>query len=310
VGRVSTGSAPRPSEENELRSFQYLAPQSIDETVRLLAEHGDRARLIAGGTDIVVQMKESATRFPYPQYLVSVARVPGVMGMEFAEPSGLRIGAAVTMAEIAESPLIRERYAALAEGAGVVGSLQTMNMATIGGNLCNAAPSADTAPALLALGAKAVIVHSSGRRIIPIEEFFAGPGTTVLGPAELLTDVLLPAPTPRTGSAYRRHTPRKQMDIAVVGVAAAVTLGDGNRIESARIALGAVAPTPVRAPQAEASLAGQTAGDDAFARAAEIAAGECSPISDQRGTAEFRRHLVRVMTERMLREAAARAMDG
>jgi carbon-monoxide dehydrogenase medium subunit len=160
---------------------------------------------------------------------------------------------------------------------------------------------------LLALGAQTVIVGSSGRRVIPIEEFFAGPGATVLRPGELLTEILVPSPAPSTGSAYKRHTPRKQMDIAVVGVATAVTLGDDGRIEFARIALGAVAPTPVRAPKAEASLAVWPASDDAFARAAEIAAGECSPITDQRGTAEFRRHLVRVMTERMLLEAARRA---
>ncbi len=290
-----------------LRSFQYLAPQSIDEAVRLLFEHGESARPLAGGTDIVVQMKENATGFPYPGFLVGLSRVPEMRGIEFSESAGLRIGAAVTMAEIAESPIIRERYAAIAEGAGVVGSLQTMNMATIGGNLCNAAPSADTAPALLALNARAVVVGTSGRREIDLGAFFAGPGKTTLAPGELLAEVRAQAPAVRTGSAYKRHTPRKQMDIAVVGVAAVVTLGDGDRIEGARIALGAVAPTPVRAPQAEASLAGQTAGDEAFARAAGIAAGECSPISDQRGTAEFRRHLVRVMTERMLLQAAARA---
>jgi len=290
-----------------LRSFEYLAPQTIDEAVRLLAEHGDKARPIAGGTDIVVQMKESATRFPYPQYLIGLNRISELKGIEFSESAGLRIGAGATMAEIAESPLVRERYAALAEGAGVVGSLQTMNMATIGGNVCNAAPSADTAPALLAFEAQAVIAGRSGTRSIDLDQFFAGPGQTTLGTGELLAEIRVPAPARRTGSAYRRHTPRKQMDIAVVGVAAVVTLGDGGRIERARIALGAVAPTPVRAQKAEASLAGQTASDGAFARAAEIAAGECSPISDQRGTAEFRSHLVRVMTDRMLREAAARA---
>jgi carbon-monoxide dehydrogenase medium subunit len=290
-----------------LRSFEYLAPQTIDEAVRLLAEHGDKARPIAGGTDIVVQMKESATRFPYPQYLIGLNRISELKGIEFSESAGLRIGAGATMAEIAESPLVRERYTALAEGVGVVGSLQTMNMATIGGNVCNAAPSADTAPALLAFEAQAVIAGRSGRRSIDLDQFFAGPGQTTLGTGELLAEIRVPAPARRTGSAYRRHTPRKQMDIAVVGITAVVTLDDGGRIERARIALGAVAPTPVRAQKAEASLAGQMASDKAFARAAEIAAGECSPISDQRGSAEFRRHLVLVMTERMLREAAARA---
>ena len=291
-----------------MRTFEYLAPRTLDEAVGLLKQHGVKARPLAGGTDIVVQMKENATRFPYPEVVVGLARIPELRGIEFSERDGLRLGAAVTMAEIAESAIIRERYAAIAAGAGVVGSWQTMNMATVGGNLCNAAPSADTAPPLLAYDAQAVIVGPSGRRTLALNEFFAGPGRTALAADELLAEVRVPTPAPRTGSAYRRHTPRKQMDIAVVGVAAVLTLGDGGRIERARIALGAVAPTPMRALKAEAALEGQPASDEAFARAAEAAAAECTPISDQRGSAEFRRHLVRVMTERMLQDAAARAI--
>ncbi len=182
-----------------MRTFQYLAPQSIEEAVRLLAEHGESARPLAGGTDIVVQMKENATRFPYPELLVSLSRVPELRGIEFSESAGLRIGAGVTMAEIAESPIIRERYAAIVEGAGVVGSLQTMNMSTIGGNLCNAAPSADTAPPLLAFDAQAVIAGPSGQHTIDLGEFFAGPGKTSLAPGELLTEVRAPAPAALAG---------------------------------------------------------------------------------------------------------------
>jgi len=299
---------PAPDQQgNELRTFEYLAPQTIDEAVRLLSEHGRAARPIAGGTDIVVQMKEGATRFPYPEYIVSLSRISELRGIAFSEEGGLVVRAGTTMAEIAGHPVIRERYTTLAESAGVVGSRQTMNMATIGGNLCNAAPSADTAPALLALEAEAVVAGPSGRRNIPVRDLFAGPGQTTLAPGELLAELHIATPAPGTGSVYRRHTSRKQMDIAVVGVAAVLTLAYGDRIQAARIALGAVAPTPIRAPRAEAALAGQPAGDEAFARAAEIAAGECSPIDDLRGSAEFRRHLVRVMTGRMLREAAARA---
>jgi carbon-monoxide dehydrogenase medium subunit len=290
-----------------LRNFAYESPTTIDEAVRLLAEYGERARPIAGGTDIVVQMKESATRFPYPELIVGLSRIAELKGIEFRESGGLRIGAGATMAEVSEHQVVRDRYTAIAEGAGVVGSWQTMNMATIGGNLCNAAPSADTAPALLAFEAQAVIAGPSGRRTVDLPGLFAGPGQTTLKKGELLAEVRVPVPPERTGSAYRRHTPRKQMDIAVVGVAAAVTLAADGCIENARIALGAVAPTPIRAPQAEASLAGQPANDEAFARAAETAAGECSPISDLRGSADMRRHLVRVMTERMLRQAVERA---
>jgi len=288
-----------------VKAFDYHSPTTVDEAVQLLhAQTGGRP--LAGGTDIVVQMKEAATRFPYPSFVVNLRGISELRGIEFSETEGLRIGAAATMAEIAASPVVRDRYQALAEGAGVVGSLQTMNMGTIGGNVCNAAPSADTAPPLLAYEATAVIVGPGGRRVVPIAEFFTGPGRTLLAPDELLAELRLPVPPPGTGGAYQRHTPRKQMDIAVVGVAALLTI-HGQRITRARIALGAVAPTPVHAREAEAALEGQPASEETFARAAELAAGECSPISDTRGSAEFRRHLVRVMTERMLACAVGRA---
>jgi carbon-monoxide dehydrogenase medium subunit len=288
-----------------VKGFEYHAPTSLDEAVTLLSASSGQTRPIAGGTDIVVQMKESATRFPYPETIVDLSRVSELQGIDYGA-EGLRIGAAVTMAELAASPDVRAHYAALAEGAGVVGSLQTMNMATIGGNVCNAAPSADTAPALLAFEAEAIVVGPTSRRTVPIADFFRGPGQTVLAPDELLAELRLPAPAARTGSAYQRHTPRKQMDIAVVGVAAVLTIEDAT-ITRARIALGAVAPTPIRALKAEAELEGNDISDEGFTRAAETAAGECSPISDIRGSVEFRRHIVQVMTERMLRAAAARA---
>lgn len=289
-----------------MRNFEYFAPQTLPEAIEMLRDGAAGARPLAGGTDLVVQMKEGATRFPLPSRLVSLHRIADLKRVEFSEAEGLRIGAGVTMAEIAASQLIRERFSALADGASVVGSLQTMNMATLGGNLCNAAPSADTAPPLLALEAQAVIVGPGGRRMIPLEELFAGPGATSLAADELLAEVRLPSRPASSGSAYRRHTPRKRMDIAVVGVAAALVIEDG-RIGRARVALGAVAPTPVRARRAEVALEGQQASDEVFAQAAEAAASEAQPISDLRGSAEFRRYLVRVMTERMLREAAARA---
>jgi carbon-monoxide dehydrogenase medium subunit len=289
-----------------LRGFEYHAPTSLNEAISLLQEHGEAARPLAGGTDLVVQMKENATKFAAPSHIVSLLRVSELGGIEYSETEGLRIGAGVTMAKVAESQVIRERYAAIAEGAALVGSIQTMNMATVGGNLCNAAPSADIAPPLLAFEAEAVIVGPSGQRSLPLEEFFLGPGKTALPPGELLAEVRVPVPANGTGSAYDRHTPRKQMDIAVVGVGVVLTLA-GEQIERARVALGAVAPTPVRAREAEGALEGRAPSDEVFARAAEIAATACSPIADVRGSAEFRRHIVRVMTERMLREALNRA---
>jgi len=273
----------------------------------LLQSHNGRARPLAGGTDLVVQMKEKATKFPAPALLVSLSRIRELKGIEFSETLGVRIGAGATMAEVAESAIIRERFAAIAEGAGVVGSVQTMNMATVGGNICNAAPSADIVPPLLAYEAAAVIIGPAGRRSVPLTEFFVSPGRTVLAADELLAEVTVPSPSARTGSAYVRHTPRKQMDIAAVGVGVAVTISDDNRIDKARVALGAVAPTPIRSRQAEAILEGAVVADELIVRAAGAATDEAQPISDTRGSADFRRHLLHVMTERMLRLGLERA---
>jgi len=288
-----------------MRRFEYFAPQSLAEAIALFGEKGEGGRALAGGTDLVPQIKEGG-KIPMPSYIVSLRRLPELRGIEFSESKGLRIGAAVTMAELAESPVVRERYRALADGAGVVGSVQTMNMATVGGNVCNAAPSADTASALLAFEAVAVIAAPDGERELPLAEFWRGPNATALAPGELLRELRLPPPPPNSGGVYVRQTPRKQMDIAVVGVAVLLTIA-GERIEHARVALGAVAPTPIRAHETEAMLEGQTITESLFAKAAEAAAAEASPISDQRGSAEFRRHLVRVTTERCLQEAARRA---
>ncbi len=293
--------------------FEYFAPQSLPDALTLLQERGQGGRPLAGGTDLVVQVKEGE-KIPTPSYLVSLRRIPELRGIDLNDGNSLRIGATATMAEIAESPLIRERYSALADSAEIVGSIQTMNMATVGGNVCNAAPSADTAPPLLAHEAVAVVAGPRGERELPLEEFWLGPNQTALQPGELLRELRLPAAPASTGGVYVRRTPRKQMDIAVIGVAVLLTLGPstgsgqaGDRIERARIALGAVAPTPVRASKAEAALEGKAVSEALFAEAAETAASEASPIDDIRGSAEFRRHLVRVTTERCLQEAAQRA---
>ncbi|HLB27482.1 MAG TPA: xanthine dehydrogenase family protein subunit M [Dehalococcoidia bacterium] len=289
-----------------MRRFEYFAPQSLSEALTLFRERGEGGRALAGGTDLVPQIKEGMDKIPMPSYVVSLRRLPELSGIEFDERAGLRAGAGVTMAELAGSPVVRERYRALADGAGLVGSVQTMNMATVGGNVCNAAPSADTAPPLLAHEAVAVIAGPDGEHELPLAEFWRGPNATALAPGELLRELRLPVPPANTGGVYVRQTPRKQMDIAVVGVAVLLTL-DGDRIERARVALGAVAPTPIRAPETEAALEGQAVSEPLFAKAAEAAAAEARPISDQRGSAEFRRHLVRVTTERCLQVAARRA---
>jgi xanthine dehydrogenase FAD-binding subunit len=290
-----------------LKRFDYFAPESLDEAIAILRERGDGGRLLAGGTDLLVQMKEAGV---HPPYVVSLRRLRELRGITFDEQQGLRIGAMTTMAEVADNPIVRKRYPVLVDGASVVGSVQTRNMATIGGNICNAAPSADTAPPLLVLGSQVEIAGSGGRRQVPVEGFFAGPGRTILGRNEILIGLAIPTPAPRSGGLYERHTPRAEMDIAVVGVAALVTLEpDRDLIREVRIALGAVAPTPLRAPETEAFLAGQPPSEDVFERGAERAAEASRPISDVRGSAAFRRHLVRVMTARCLRAAVERVLS-
>jgi carbon-monoxide dehydrogenase medium subunit len=213
------------------------------------------------------------------------------------------------MGTIATHPVVRERYTALADGAGIVGSVQTRNMATIGGNVANAAPSADTSPPLVVFDAVAEIAGPDGRRAALVEELFTGPGQTTLAGGEIITAFRLPAPPAHTGSVYQRHTPRKIMDIAVVGVAVRLSL-DGDAIGEARICLGAVAPTVIRASEAELALAGQRPSDELFARAAELAQRAATPISDVRGSAEFRSYLVGAMTKRCLGIALERARAG
>jgi carbon-monoxide dehydrogenase medium subunit len=201
---------------------------------------------------------------------------------------------------------VRGRYRSLAESGALVGSVQVRNLATLGGNLCNAAPSADMAPPLLALDAEAVIVGPKGERRVPIATFFTGVRRTVLAPDELLTELVVPDPGPQSGGHYLRHTPRRELDIAVVGVASQLTLANGV-CTKARIALAAVAPVPLHATAAEQSLEGQAVTPERIARAADLAVEAARPISDQRGSAEFRRHLVRVLTRRTLTAAFERA---
>lgn len=292
----------------EMKRFTYYAPRTLDEAVGIFQQKGDGGRVLAGGTDLVVQMKEGGMKFPYPSYLVSLRHLQELRGLSFSEGEGLRIGALATMHEVEASPVVRRRFNAIAQGAEVIGSIQIRNLATVGGNLCNAAPSADIAPPLIALGARVRIVGPEGERTLPLEEFFLAPGRTVLGPGDILVELLVPVPPPRTGAVYQRHTPRQQMDIAVVGVGVAVTLEPyRDTVQQARIVLGAVAPTPMRAVQAEAALASQPPEESVIDSVAQIASQEARPISDVRGSAAFRRELVRVMTAQLLRQAVAEA---
>ena len=291
-----------------MRRFEYFAPQSLEEALSLLKEHGDGVKLLAGGTDLLVHMKEGGL---HPPAVVSLHALPELRRIEFNETDGLTVGASATLAEVAAAAAVQERYTALADGAGIVGSVQTRNMATLGGNIANAAPSADAAPPLVVFDAVTQIAGPGGSREAPVAELFTGPGSTTLASEELITSFHLATPPARTGSVYQRHTPRKIMDIAVVGVSVRLSLAaNDDTIAEARICLGAVAPTVVRAQEAEEALTGQRPSGELFAKAAELAQAGARPISDVRGSAEFRRYLVGVMTNRCLNIALERANVG
>jgi carbon-monoxide dehydrogenase medium subunit len=286
-----------------VRRFELALPDSVEGCLELLARHGQDAALVAGGTDLLPQMKNGLRK---PARVVDLSGVARLRALAGGNGGGLRIGAAVTARTLEQSPAAGGRYRAIAESGALVGSLQVRNLATVGGNLCNAAPSADMAPPLLALDAVAVIAGPKGERRVPLAEFFTGVRKTVLSPNELLVELAVPDPGAGSGGQYLRHTPRRELDIAVVGVASQLTIANGV-CAKARIALAAVAPTPVRAAAAERLLEGKPVTPDAIERAAAAAVDAARPISDQRGSADFRRHLVRVLTRRTLTTALARA---
>jgi carbon-monoxide dehydrogenase medium subunit len=290
-------------ERVHVRRFEIALPSSVEDCLRILSARGPEAKLVAGGTDLLPQLKNGLLR---PACVVDLSGVPSLRSLEQDDGRGLRIGAAVTSRTLELDSGVRSGYLALAESAALVGSVQVRNLATVGGNLCNAAPSADMTPPLLALEAEAVIAGPKGQRRVPLASFFLGVRRTVLAPDELLVEIAVPAAGPRSGGHYLRHTPRRELDIAVVGVASQLTLSNGV-CAKARIALAAVAPVPLRATAAEQALEGQPVTPAQIERAAGLAVEAARPISDQRGSIEFRRHLVRVLTRRTLTTALARA---
>lgn len=287
-----------------MRDFDYCEPTTLEEAISALLECGEDAKILAGGTDILVRMKR---RLISPRRLVNIKRIPGLADIRL-DGAGLRIGALATIRDVSLSPLVRGHWPVLSEAAKKMASVQVRNLATIGGNICNAAPSADMAPALMSLDAKAVIVGPAGERTVSLEEFFIGPGATVLRPGEILTHFLVPMPRPSTAAVYLKHAIRKAMDIAIVGVAAAVTLdgetpyasGGSRGISDVRVVLGAVAPTPLRARKAEDAIRGAAIplDDMTLAQAAEAAMSEARPISDVRASAYYRRKLTGVLVRR------------
>jgi carbon-monoxide dehydrogenase medium subunit len=278
-----------------MKAFEYFAPRSLAEATEVLAKYQGEARTVAGGTDLLLKMKAGRLS---PKAIVNIKRVPELRGLTFN--SHLTLGALTTLEEIKQSSMIRERYPALSDAAATMASVQIRNLATVGGNMCNAAPSADLAPILIALNAAARLAGIKGERRIPLEDFFTGPGTTVLAPGELL--VSLEVPPPAGPSVYLKHSPREHMDIAVVGIGLALRGYNPLSQECAepRVVLGAVAPVPLRARRAEAELTGGPLAAERIDRAAKIAAEEAKPIDDVRGSAWYRRRMVAVLTRRGL----------
>ncbi len=286
--------------------FDYFEPTSLDEASGLLREGKGARKPLAGGTDIVIQLRR---RVVHPQGLVNLKRIPELSGWTCDPGHGLRIGACTPMRDLETSAAVGERFPSIREALQVVGSLQLRNIASVGGNLCNASPSADTAPPLMALGAAASLwTEASRRATVSVENFFEGPGASVLGAGGLLLAVNVPEPAPLTGDAFERFTPRSAMDIAIASAAAAVTLdAAGQRVQAVRIALGAVAPTPIRALRAEDLVREKEPIPKLLEWAGAAAMGECRPIDDIRGTAAYRKELIRILVQRVLRRAVERA---
>jgi aerobic carbon-monoxide dehydrogenase medium subunit len=283
--------------------FEYHQPESLPDAVALAARFGEEASFLAGGTDLMVQIERGRVA---PRHVVGLHRVPGLAGIE--ANGRIALGARVTHRAIERAPALGGALRCLIEGAEVIGGHQVRNVATVGGNLANASPAADLVPCLLALDGMVRLVGPGGERELPVERFLLGPNRTARRPDELLTLVSLPALPAHSSSAFLKAGRRRAMEISVVCVAARLTLdASGERCLEARIALGAVAPTTVRAREAERTLEGRPVGGEAFARAAAAAQEACRPIDDVRASAAFRRHLVGVLVRRALDRCVERA---
>lgn len=288
-----------------MQPFDYVRAKDVDEVVSILASHGEQARIMSGGTDLIVAMREGRRQ---AQIVIDIKGLAETSELSYSPQTGLRLGAAVPCYRIYGDDKTATAYPGLIDAARLIGGVQIQGRASLGGNVCNASPAADSIPALIVHSATCVVAGPNGRRNIPIEDFFAGPGRTVLQTGEFLLSFLLAPPPPGFGAAYLRFTPRNEMDIAVVGAGASVILDESRTvIRSARIALGAVAPTPLYVAAAGEALAGQPAKAEAIERAVALAQAAAKPITDMRGTVEFRKHLSAVLTRRALNAAIARA---
>ena len=287
-----------------MEAFDYLAPKSLAEAYAHLG-NGRRSLMLAGGTDVIVQLREGRRQC---DQLIDLKHIAEMVTHRFAADGTLEIGAAAPLAELYENPEVARRLPGLVDAASIIGGIQVQSRASLGGNLCNASPAADSAPALMVLGARLVIGSSAGTRELPVEEFFLGPGRNALQPGEILLQVKIPPQPAHSGAFYLRFIPRNEMDIAVASAGVRLVLNAaGDRIESARLALGAVAATPLLVP-ADA-IVGKPPTAETFALAGEAAASAARPIDDMRGSIFQRKKLAGVLTVRALNGALKRATE-
>ena len=290
-----------------MREIEYSVARTVDEAVSLLAEKGQKARPLAGGTDILVQLRSERRNL---DRLVEIKDIPETNQLSYDSQKGLVLGSAVPCYRIYEDQTVCRVYPGLVDAAAMIGGIQIQGRATLGGNLCNAAPSADGVPPLIVLDATCLIAGPKGTREVKAEHFCSGPGQNILEDGEFLVSFHIPPPQPHSGAHYLRFIPRNEMDIAVAGVGSSIVLdASGKSFVSARISLASVAPTPLLVDEAGAALAGKEVSDKAIDDAAEAAMAASRPISDMRGTIQQRRHLVGVLTRRTLRGAIERAKE-
>jgi carbon-monoxide dehydrogenase medium subunit len=288
-----------------VKDVQYFAPDTLRQALQLLGKHGTRISVLAGGTDLVRDMN---LEFKVPDHILWIGR----LGLEYIklQQGVINIGAATRMQTAGASRLVQDRAAALAQAAGKLAAPPVRSLATLGGNICTASPAGDTICALIGLGAEIVLSSAQGKRVLPLEKFFRGPGKTVMKPGELLTEIRLRPTGKGEGSAYRKVGRRQALTLAVLNAAARVELDGKGKCLDVRIAVGSAAPTPVRAAKAEAVLRGKPFTPEAIARAAEMAVTEIRPIDDVHGTAWYRRQLTRVLVGRVLRSAGGLGEEG
>jgi carbon-monoxide dehydrogenase medium subunit len=311
-----------------MKKFDYLRPQTLEEALSLSNQHGKKAKLIAGGTDVIVMIKQKALM---PEVLISLRGIPGLDQIRY--DGSLKIGAMVTHRDIEKSDVIRREFSALTDAADVLGSIQIRNVATIGGNICTAAPSADTATPLLVLGAQVKIKSLSEEKAVPIEGFFTGPGETILKKGEMVTELIIPKPLPSTGSAYWKLQRRLALDLPILGVSVLLSLDKGTvscsdmlctaapissilhamekdelTCKEIRIALGVAAPTPMRALKAENLMRGKKISDELLEEVANTASMEAQPRDSIRGEAWYRKDLIRILVKRMAMKSIERVV--